>query len=126
MESDDGRWVVPGMVRRLRAVWGIWYWNEYEEFAAEHGIRIVYHEDACLPRAYHVGRVVFARRSKSQLLAARAVWHEISHILAFPLNWQYWEAIDWGELVISQTERRNNDFAAQFPVWDSDLPLSLS
>jgi hypothetical protein len=124
VRRDAGAWVVPSMVERCRAEWGLYHWSEYDQFARDQGITIIYHERGDLPLAFHHDRTVFVRRSRSKRQTARRIWHEMSHIVAFPLNFLFWESLDWGELVISKTERRNDDFMRLFPIWDDGAHFS--
>lgn len=124
--TESGLWVVPEMVQRLRAEWGLYHWTEFDAFLADRQITIHYHRRQDMPRAFHRKRTIYVRRSRSRLLTARAVWHEAGHVVAFPLNFVYWETLDWGEMWISKTEKRNSDFVRFFPVWDDDTASFLS
>jgi hypothetical protein len=106
------------MVKRLRWELGFYCWDQYEQFAEHHGIAIRFHDRDDLPSAFHHGRTMFLRRGMPARIMAKRAWHEISHIIAFPLNWVYWETVPLGHVMEAKTERRTDDFAHLFPLWD--------
>lgn len=110
-------WVAWEAAARLRTSMGIYHWWEWRRFLEDHGTPIVEHDDDAVPVAFHCHGTIFIRRGALACVIAQRVWHEVAHLMIFPLNWHHWERQPLGHVVVAKTERRCDQFAAAFPVW---------
>lgn len=107
------------LARRLREELGVYQASEWDRFAATLGVRCV--EQPALPAwqpAMLVHRTLYFRPDAPQSELSWWAFHELAHLVRHPGNFQFWESLPWGDLVLSKQEHLASEFALLFPVWD--------
>lgn len=112
-------WVIPEAVKRLRAEWGLFYFDEWETFAYQLRVPVMKFKCSIAPSGFTHDGVIYinAEGGRSRYLIAYDAWHEIGHILLTPGNRERIIKGPQGIVTLGKTEVRAHEFAACFPVW---------
>lgn len=117
---QDYGWVPAAVAARCRATLGLYRGHEWERCAVEIGLRVVQYDLPSWLPAMRIAGALFLSQRLPEAEKAKWAWHEIGHAMMHAGNFQFWDTLPWGHLVLSKQERQAWEFAAAFPIWGEE------
>lgn len=104
----------------MRDKFGSYGEDDWQSFADAIGIRIYWQTMHGELRGYRIGNAIILRRGMSRRETNETAWHEIGHVLLHVGNWQFWDSLPLGFLVLRKGEVQADDWMRLFPKWEAE------
>lgn len=111
-------WVAEDVARRLRSSLGTYHWYEWDACCDALGLQCVIVPRQLDTPALLINNTVVVRAGFTSKETAWLFWHEIGHAVMDPGGSSWWYQQPGGVHNVNKFERRADEFAKTFPIWN--------